>query len=56
MAFKASSSKNMGKFKKEETSEDEQASDTDDEALALFVHKFGKFMKKKSYGARKRRD
>jgi hypothetical protein len=29
---------------------------TDDEAMALFVRKFGKFMKKKSYGARKRRD
>ena len=24
--------------------------------MALFVHKFGRFMKKKGYGARKRRD
>ena len=31
-------------------------SDIDDETLALFVRKFGKFMKKKGYGARKRRD
>ena len=56
VAFKASSSKSKGKAKKEESSEDEEASDIDDEALALFVRKFGKFMKKKGYGARKRRD
>ena len=31
-------------------------SDIDDEAMALFVQKMGKFMKKKGYGARKRRD
>ena len=55
VAFKAStSSKNKGKSKKEESSEDEDASD--DEPMALFVCKFGKFMKKKGYGARKRRD
>ena len=56
VAFKASSSsKNKGKFKKE-SSDDEDLSDIDDEAMALFVRKFGKFMKKKGYGARKRRD
>ncbi|XP_066373066.1 uncharacterized protein [Miscanthus floridulus] len=57
IAFKAgASSKSKGKSKKEESSDDEEASDIDDEALALFVRKFGKFMKKKGYGARKRRD
>ena len=56
VAFKASSSsKNNGKSKKE-SSDDEDLSDIDDEAMALFVHKMGKFMKKKGYGARKRRD
>jgi len=56
VAFKASSSKSKNKAKKEESSEDEVVSDIDDEALALFVRKFGKFMKKKGYGARKIRD
>ena len=57
VAFKASSSsKSKGKSKKEESSDDEDASDIDDEAMALFVRKFGKFIKKKGYGARKRRD
>jgi hypothetical protein len=28
----------------------------DDETMALLVHKMGRFMKKKGYGARKRRD
>ena len=56
VAFKASSSsKNKGKSKKE-SSDDEVLSDIDDEAMALFVRKMGKFMKKKGYGARKRRD
>ena len=57
IAFKASSSssKNKGKSKKE-SSDDDDLSDIDDEAMALFVHKMGKFMKKKGYGARKRRD
>ena len=56
VAFKASSSsKNKGKFKKE-SSDDEDASDIDDLAMALLVHKMSKFMKKKGYGARKRRD
>ena len=56
IAFKASSSssKNKGKSKKE--SSDDDLSDIDDEAMALFVRKMGKFMKKKGYGARKRRD
>ena len=56
VAFKAISSsyKNKGKSKKE-SSDDEDLSDIDDEAMALFVHKMGKFMKK-GYGARKRRD
>ena len=57
VAFKASSSsKNKGKSKKEESSDDEDASDIDDAAMALFERKFGRFMKKKGYGARKRRD
>ncbi|XP_066347604.1 uncharacterized protein [Miscanthus floridulus] len=57
VAFKAStSSKNKSKAKKEESSEYEDASDFNEEAMALFVHKFDKLMKKKGYGARKRRD
>jgi hypothetical protein len=56
VAFKTSSSKNEGKSKKEESSEDEDTNDIDDEAMALFVCKFDKFMKKKGYGAIKRRD
>jgi hypothetical protein len=57
VAFKASSSsKNKGKSKKQESSDDEDASDIDDEAMALFVCKFGKFMKKKGCAARKRRE
>ena len=50
-----SSSMNKGKSKKV-SSDDENLSDIDDEAMALFVRKMGKFMKKKGYGARKRRD
>jgi hypothetical protein len=57
VAFKAStSSKSKGKVKKEASSEDEDASDIDDEAITLLVCKIGKFMKKRGYGARKRRD
>jgi hypothetical protein len=41
---------------KKESSDDEDASDIDDEAMALLVRKMGKFMKKKGYGARKRGD
>jgi hypothetical protein len=57
VAFKTStSSKSKGKAKKEDSSEDEVASNIDDEAMALLVRKMGKFMKKRGYGARKRRD
>jgi hypothetical protein len=57
VAFKASTSfKSKGKAKKEASSEDEDASDIDDEAMALLVCKMGKFMKKRGYGAIKRRD
>jgi hypothetical protein len=57
VAFNASSSsKNKGKSKKQESSDYKDASDIDNEAMALFVRKFGKFIKKKGYGARKRRD
>ena len=55
MAFKASAS-SKSKSKKEESSDDEEASDFDMESMALFVKNFGKFMKKKGYKARKRRD
>jgi hypothetical protein len=37
-------------------SEDEDASDIDNEVMALLVRKMGKFIKKRGYGARKRRD
>jgi hypothetical protein len=52
VAFKASSSK--GKSKKEASSEDDD--EFDEEAMALLFRKIGKFMKKRGYGARKRRD
>ena len=57
VAFKASSSssKNKGKSKKE-SSDDDDLSDIDDEAMALFVNNFGKFIKKMGYKSRKRRD
>jgi hypothetical protein len=60
VAFKVgtSSSKNKskGKAKKEDSSDEECSNDdSDDEALALFVRKFGKIMKK-GYHTRKRRD
>jgi len=38
-----------GKAKKEESSDDEEASDFDMESMALFVKNFGKFMKKKGF-------
>ena len=49
MAFKATSSK--GKTKQESSSEDEDLSfdEIDDEKMALFVKRFGKFMMKKGY-------
>jgi hypothetical protein len=53
VAFKASSSSKV-KFKKEALSEDDD--DIDDEAMTLLVCKMSKFMKKRGYGARKRRD
>jgi hypothetical protein len=53
VAFKVSSSSYKGKSKKEASSEDDD--DFDDEAMALLVHKMGKFIKKRGYGARKRR-
>jgi hypothetical protein len=61
VAFKAGTSssrnKSRGKAKKEESNDEECSNDdSDDEALALFVRKFSKMMKKKSYGTRKRRD
>jgi hypothetical protein len=57
VAFKTStSSKRKGKAKKETSSKDEVASDIDDEAMAPLVCKMCKFMKKRGYGARKRRD
>jgi len=60
VAFKASSSsksKNKGKAKKEESNDEECSNDDSDvEALALFVNKFGMTMKKKGYHRRKRRD
>jgi len=57
VTFKAStSSKSKGKAKKEESSDNEEASDFDMESMALFVKNFGKFMNKKGYKLRKRRD
>jgi hypothetical protein len=57
MAFKAStSSKSKGKAKKEASSKDKDTSDFDDEAMALLVRMISKFMKKRGYGARKRKD
>jgi hypothetical protein len=53
IAFKASSSsKNKGKSKKEASSDNEDARDINDKAMALVVHKMGKFMKKRGYGIR----
>jgi hypothetical protein len=58
VAFKASSSssRNKCKSKKEASSEDEDATNIDDEAMALLPRKMRKFMKKKGYGTRKRID
>ena len=52
MAFKVTSS-SKGKAKQETSSEDEDSSfdEIDDEKMALFVKRFGKFMVKKSYRA-----
>ena len=55
VAFKATSSK--GKAKQETSSEDDGSwdDDDDDEKMALFVKKFGKFMMKKGYRARRKK-
>ena len=56
MAFKATSS-SKGKAKQETSSEDEDSSfdEIDDEKMALFVKRFGKFMMKKGYHARRKK-
>ena len=55
VAFKATSSK--GKAKQESSSEDEDSNfdELDDEKMALFVKRFGKFMVKKGYRARRKK-
>ena len=56
VAFKATSSK--GKAKQDTSSEDEGSfswDDDDDEKMALFVKRFGKFMVKKGYRARRKK-
>ena len=55
VAFKATSSK--GKAKQETSSEEDDSwdDDDDDEKMALFVKRFGKFMVKKGYRARRKK-
>jgi hypothetical protein len=56
VAFKATSSK--GKAKQHTSSEDEGSfsyDDDDDEKMTLFVKRFGKFMVKKGYHARRKK-
>ena len=55
VAFKATLSK--GKAKQESSSEDQDLSfdEMDDEKMALFVKRFGKFMVKKGYHARRKK-
>ena len=55
VVFKATSSK--GKAKQESSSEDEDLSfdEIDDEKMALFMKRFGKFMVKKGYRARRKK-
>ena len=54
MALKATSSK--GKAKQETSSEDDGSwDDDDDEKMVLFVKRFGKFMMKKGYCARRKK-
>jgi hypothetical protein len=57
VAFKATTSKGKSKI---ESSSDEDSSSCDsddiDEKIALFVKQFGKFMKKKGYHARRRKN
>jgi hypothetical protein len=54
VAFKATSS-SKGKAKQDTSNEDDDSSfnDMDDEKMALFVKRFGKFMVKKGYRARR---
>ena len=56
MAFKSASS-SKGKAKQETSSEDEFSSfdEGDDEKMTLFVKRFGKFMMKKGYRARRKK-
>jgi hypothetical protein len=56
VAFKATSS-SKGKAKQDTSSEDDDSSfdDMDDEKMALFVKRFGKFMVKKGYHARRKK-
>jgi hypothetical protein len=54
VTFRDSSSSYKGKSKNEASSEYDD--DFDDEAMALLVRKMGKFMKKRGYSVRKRRD
>jgi hypothetical protein len=55
VAFKATSS-SKGKAKQDTSSEDEDSSfdDVDDEKMALFIKRFGKFMMKKGYCAKRK--
>ena len=53
VVFKATSSK--GKAKQDASSEDDGSWDDDDEKMALFVKRFGKFMIKKGYRARRKK-
>ena len=56
VAFNATSS-SKGKAKQKSSSEDEDSSfdEFDDEKMALFVKRFGKFMVKKGYHARRKK-
>jgi hypothetical protein len=56
VAFKSTSS-SKGKAKQDTSSEDDDSSfdDMDDEKMALFVKRFGKFMVKKGYHARRKK-
>jgi hypothetical protein len=56
VAFKATSS-SKGKAKQDTSSKDNDSSfgDMDDEKMALFVKRFGKFMVKKGYRARRKK-
>ena len=57
MAFKAASS-SKGKAKQEDSSEYDECmsfDELDDEKMALFVKRFGKFMMKKGYRARRKK-